>query len=129
MSNFWRGVAGFFVFLIGWFLLAALLELLFGLANLVADNWSEKWSHIIGAAIGGFVGVGGGKLALDKIIKDYPAKSIASVFIALNAIVAIGDLIIVPMQSYDVTVGVQIARAATASVGAYYVLWMGRNLT
>lgn len=119
----WRGVLGFIVFAIGFFLLAFVMELMFGLTSAL----SPSLAAVFGAAIGGFVGVGGGKLAVDGLVKTYPAKPIAMMFIILNIAVVVGDLLIVGPEGYNLTVAVQVTRGITASIGAFYVLWLGRD--
>jgi hypothetical protein len=126
-DTLWRGVAGLIVFIIGYLVLALLLEFIFGFANLVSQNWSLNTAQIIGALLGGVVGVGGGVIGLDAVLSRYPAKGIAVAFIMINMLIVVGDFVIVPNALGQHVVIVQAVRALTASASAFYVLWLGRK--
>ena len=126
-SGVLRGVAGFIVFLIAFFVGALVLEFLSLLANTVSHGWPPNWGRVVAAALGGGIGVGLGKITLDAVFKRYPAKAIAGAFIALNLIVIIGDLATWGSEVDREGTVVQLVCSAVAIAAAIYILWLGRG--
>lgn len=125
--GFWRGVVGFFVFAVAYLLGAAIIEFLFSLANMVSHGWPESWGRIGGAALGGGIGVGIGKITLDAVLKRYPAKAIAGVFIILNLAIVVGDVATLAGQTDKATTAAQVVRGIVAIATTVYLLWLGHG--
>ncbi len=123
-GTFWRGLAGVLLVMLGYLVMAFIIELLTGLANYVSNGWPESWSRYFGAVAGAIIGTGGGKLFAQAVLKSYPRRGVSLGFIFLNVWLIVGDALYP-----GPTTALQIVRAIVTIAATLAMIWPGDKVS
>ena len=115
-----RVILGFLLLCVGVAVAVVAVELLVSFFNIVTNYRLAQLVRIVGAAAAGFGGVLLGKVALDRLMKTYPGREIAMVFIGINVLLLLGAL----LTSSAGTTGLEsVVRSAVSIATAFNYLW------
>jgi hypothetical protein len=119
-----RGILAFVVFILVFLLAIFAMNIITGIIpSLVFTGWDRIASRMFWGAAGSWFSVTVAKNALDRFFKNYPARTIAAVFMTMNAVLVADYLFLIPPIYWTDRFWPEIVQAITAVAVSYLIMW------